>query len=156
MIEGNVLMRIWNEKIVTPTGCWDHPHQPNTDMPTLNAGRGTTITVRHAMYRYLKGSIPKDARILTTCKNNRCFNPDHLVLSTEHDEPRTPKPNHSILDAPDYKFNVLVRAKEKVISYWRQHPKATAPEVAEACNCSIATAYKWRSAAAVAQTENRT
>ena len=133
MVEAPVLMKILNEKIVTPTGCWDHPHQPNTDMPTLNAGRGTTITVRHAVYRFLKGSIPKEARVLTTCKNNRCFNPDHLVLSAEY-ERKFPKTRRK-------------QPKERVIRYCVNNPSATVKEICIDCDCSPATAYRWKKTA---------
>ena len=52
----------------------------------ISAGsRGTTQLAHRFIYQSLKGPIPEGLKILHSCDNSRCINPEHLILGTQQD-----------------------------------------------------------------------
>jgi hypothetical protein len=71
-------------RVVTlPNGCWEWPSRSLGSQVSLRInGQTTTIEVRRAAWFIVKGVLPKYQKILNTCGNGFCINPDHQKTKT--------------------------------------------------------------------------
>lgn len=76
---------------VSPTGCWEWAGPINDGgYGVINLERGKTVLRAHrAMYEAVHGKLESRAiKVLHTCDNPPCINPDHLVSGSQADNVR--------------------------------------------------------------------
>ena len=80
------LERIWDQKTVTPSGCWEWTggRWPR-GYGKVRHGPGAQLRVHCAAWALTNGPIPAGMSVLHRCDNPPCFNPEHLFLGTQRD-----------------------------------------------------------------------
>ena len=70
---------------VRPNGCWFAigGASGSGDVPVKRGGK--PIGIHRLAYEFYIGKIPEGKRVIRSCKNKRCINPDHLILSSTSD-----------------------------------------------------------------------
>lgn len=89
--------KIQKDAADTVNGCWIWIGAcSGSGYPRVWAGRdvqkkASDISVQDYMYRTAKGEIPKNTYVTQTCKNRKCVNPNHLILSAPFHKIKPPK-----------------------------------------------------------------
>jgi hypothetical protein len=84
------LERIWDNKVVTETGCWEWQGAKTKGYGMIGHGRrsdpGTRVKQVHRVaWELTYGPIPEGTSVLHSCDNPPCYNPTHLFLGTQAD-----------------------------------------------------------------------
>lgn len=67
-------------------GCWVcTSHNIGDDRYPEVKQKGKTINLARHLYEEKYGAIPKGMRLIRTCRNISCINPDHMVIGTQQD-----------------------------------------------------------------------
>jgi len=73
----------------TEYGCWEWT---GSIMPSTGYGQyrtdDTNLLIHRVAYELYVGPLPEGAHIHHVCLNRRCFNPEHLELTTIEEHPR--------------------------------------------------------------------
>lgn len=80
MIDGNssILERLVSKRRILKSGCWRWIGAKNAAGYGVVAVHGECFVVHRLSWTHFKGSIDPDKRVLQSCDDRACFNPDHL------------------------------------------------------------------------------
>lgn len=76
----------FESRIEKTESCWNWTGDKHANGFGLFWLNGKNVQAHRLAYEATHGRIPKGKRIEHICNNNKCVNPDHLVLSTEMSE----------------------------------------------------------------------
>ena len=71
--------------IYRDNGCWEFHGRLNTQGYGQIEYQGRQQLVHRISFRIMKGKIPKGKKVLHSCDNSKCYNPDHLFTGTQID-----------------------------------------------------------------------
>lgn len=72
--------RLLSRRDIQPNGCWNYVGAKTTTGQGQLNRNGQRMVANRASYETFIGSIPHGLAVGMTCKNNSCFNPEHLYL----------------------------------------------------------------------------
>ena len=86
---GNTIRSRFEDKIMFEpmTGCWiwTGATRGNNHYGALKISQTKSVLCHRLSYEMYKESIPSNLKVLHTCDNPLCCNPNHLVLGTQLD-----------------------------------------------------------------------
>lgn len=83
-----VWARIQPRLRVADSGCWEYTGYVMPTGYVQVSYRRKNTWGHHLAYRANKGPIPAGLRVMHSCDNRKCLNPDHLSLGTQQDNIR--------------------------------------------------------------------
>ena len=69
-------------RVIEEGDCWIWQGCMNGTIPQTYLGNRRVGGVRVALWRELKGAVPRGKVVSNSCGDDRCVNPDHLILMT--------------------------------------------------------------------------
>jgi hypothetical protein len=83
--------RFWMQvdKTSSSSSCWNWKgYRRGKQKRAVISVKGKQILASHYSYRKFKGRIPKGKKVLHSCDNTSCVNPEHLFLGSQLDNMR--------------------------------------------------------------------
>ena len=77
--------RFWSQVVKQESGCWEWIGAKDKDGYGQFTANDRNNRAHRYSYQLHKGEIPTGVRVLHTCDNPPCINPEHLVLGSDLD-----------------------------------------------------------------------